>query len=465
MPSYIFLAIILGIVLAFGGLKKLSVVVVLILMLFLSMFFHQNRIYGLNVDSSLFSGEIINQENENRYIARVGSGLILIRDEQNLISSHYEWWFLWWWIFKKAIPGGITFFKFSDDIDWYSHRLFMRWFWWVMYLKSFLPMQTSYYERKTTLKGLLDKSKKLISHKIDINYPNPYKWILKAILLGNKEDLDSRQYRQLIDTGLVHIVVISGAHLGLIAWALGALLMWTPFYLRLILIFLLSSFYMLLVGVDPSILRAWLLMSLYLFFVAVGREVLIWRVLWMVWIIMLIYNPRFLTYDIGFLLSFAAVGGIVLFLSLINEFVKNRHFQKLVGIIFVPIGAFLGILPVLLFFVWEVNLLSWALNILILPLLPIIMIGGIFSLLVPWIAFVVERMIDILLIINRWGLEYGVWLQAPKYGRRVMWLLFLSILWLYSAYLLFWKFLPYYRYEKLYNGTQRHKSVTDQIKL
>ncbi len=71
----------------------------------------------------------------------------------------------------------------------------------------------------------------------------------------------------------------------------------------------------------------------------------------MVWIIMLIYNPRFLTYDIGFLLSFAAVGGIVLFLSLINEFVKNRHFQKLVGIIFVPIGAFLGILPVLLFFV------------------------------------------------------------------------------------------------------------------
>jgi len=66
---------------------------------------------------------------------------------------------------------------------------------------------------------------------------------------------------------------------------------------------------------------------------------------------MLIYNPWFLIYDIGFALSFSAVVGIVFVFKLIKEFVKSNHFQKIIGSILIPIGAFLGILPILLFFI------------------------------------------------------------------------------------------------------------------
>ena len=74
-------------------------------------------------------------------------------------------------------------------------------------------------------------------------------------------------------------------------------------------------------------------------------------------------------------------------------------------------------------------------------------------------------MIDLLLTINQWGLQNGIWLQTPQNGWRAMGLLLLSIFWFYTAYLFFWKFLPSYRYEQLYQGSQGHKSITDQIKL
>ncbi len=464
--AYVLLLIIFIGSFAFGRLKKGIVIVILTLMVLISMFWHQQKIKKFNINSALFSGKIINQEGEARYVAEVDTNKVLLRDDQTLIPTHYEGGFLGGGYFKRSSPWGVVFFDFWKEADRYSHWLFMKGFWWAIYLNSFLPVQVLPDDKRTPfLRALLSKSQKTLSQRIDLLYSQPYRWILKAILLWDREDLGYRQYRQLIDTGLVHIVVISGAHLGLIAWALGLLLIWVPFYLRLILIFLWMSFYMLMVGADPSILRAWLLMSLYLLSLGFGKEVLIWRMLGAVWIIMLIYNPRFLLYDVGFALSFAAVAGIVLAFNILKEFVKNSYFQKLMASILIPIGAFWGILPILLFFIWEVNVLSWFLNILILPLLPLIMISAVFSLIVPQSDFIVKIMIDILLAVNQWGLEHGIWLQTPQHGWRAMGLLLLSMLWLYAAYLFFWKFLPSYRYEQLYQGSQRHKSITDQIEL
>jgi len=145
------------------------------------------------------------------------------------------------------------------------------------------------------------------------------------------------------------------------------------------------------------------------------------------WIALLLYNPRFLVYDIGFLLSFGAVGGIVLISHMIKSLTKKRFVQKAVSGLLIPIGAFVGILPILLFFVGEINILSWFLNIFVLPILPLILVSAFLSLLFPQLAIFTQKLIDILLWINQFGLEHGIWLQTPKHGWRATGLLILSI--------------------------------------
>ena len=443
-----------------GGWRKGVIVAFLIIGVFLSLFWHQWRNANLGISPSLFSWEIVDKAGEEKYIARLTTKQILIQDKQALIAPAYRGYFLGGWSFKKAIPGGIKFFEFDGQDDRYAHWLFMKDFAGAVYLSSFLPQS-----KTVQPEGFLMSIKNKLASRVDQLYPQPYRGILKAILIWDRGDLRYRQYRQLIDTGLVHIVVISGAHLGLIAWVLFLVLWWVPFYVRILMIFGLVSFYTFLVGLDPSIFRARVLISLFLFSLWIGKEILVRRMLGIAWIALLLYNPRFLVYDIGFLLSFGAVGGIVLISHMIKSLTKKRFVQKAVSGLLIPIGAFVGILPILLFFVGEINILSWFLNIFVLPILPLILVSAFLSLLFPQLAIFTQKLIDILLWINQFGLEHGIWLQTPKHGWRATGLLILSIWWLYMAYLVFWQILPQLRYQKLYGGSEGHQPAADKSKL
>ena len=87
---------------------------------------------------------------------------------------------------------------------------------------------------------------------------------------------------------------------------------WIPFYIRNGLIILGVIAFALLCGGDSSVIRALIMAVLSLFALFRGREIQIRRLLKYAFVLMLCYNPFFLTYDLGFLLSFWAIIGIIL---------------------------------------------------------------------------------------------------------------------------------------------------------
>lgn len=139
--------------------------------------------------------------------------------------------------------------------------------------------------------------------------------LAEALLIGYKDDLDKDLVQSYSNTGVVHVIAISGLHLGLIY---GLLLVLTRplrsrlLWLRLVIIIAGLWLFSILAGAQPSVLR-----SALMFTFLAGGEVLrrrsgIYNSLALSAFLLLCYNPFWL-WDIGFQLSYSAVLSILIF--------------------------------------------------------------------------------------------------------------------------------------------------------
>ena len=187
-------------------------------------------------------------------------------------------------------------------------------------------------------------------------------------MIGDKSALPTVDYQHFTQSGIVHIIAVSGGNLVMIVIFLNAILFFVPFYPRNALIIVGVVLFALLCGGDSSVVRALIMCLLSLLALFRGREIQIRRLLKYAFILMLIYNPFFFVYDLGFLLSFGAIIGIVIF-SQGRESLMIKHKQrniqkKKIRLLFnfiknylIPtLGATVGTLPILLFFIGESNL-------------------------------------------------------------------------------------------------------------
>ena len=280
--------------------------------------------------------------------------------------------------------------NFRDYQFNYDKRLLMKGISGTLYEKFSLPAQQNKIQA-SWLHHQLSTSRTRLKECIQKVFPDKEAALLLGMLIGDKSQLETGAYQNFVNSGIVHIIAVSGGNLVMIVVFLSAVLFRVPFYIRNGLIILGVIAFALLCGGDSSVLRALIMAVLSLLAVFRGREIKIWRLLKYAFVLMLCYNPFFLIYDLGFLLSFGAVIGIVL----INEW--RTKFQKFLPSkpkvkekkIWLPfltgflknyglptLGATLGSLPILLFFIGETNLTGVLINLLIVPLVPIITIGG-----------------------------------------------------------------------------------------
>ena len=197
--------------------------------------------------------------------------------------------------------------------------------------------------------------------------------IIQALLLGDKKDISEEVHENYVDAGVIHILAVSGLHVGIILLILNYLL--SPLnsfkYGRLLkiflLIFLLWSFAF-LAGLSASIIRAVTMFS----FVAVGmqlkRKTNILNTVFASLLLLLFVNPLYL-FDVGFQLSYSAVTAIVLFQPLIHNFWKPKHtVSKFLWSTFsVTLAAQAGVLPLSLFYFHQFPGLFFISNLVILP--------------------------------------------------------------------------------------------------
>lgn len=214
--------------------------------------------------------------------------------------------------------------------------------------------------------------------------------IAQALLIGYKEELDKGIVQAYTNTGVVHIIAISGLHLGLIYITLLWLLKWLPkkkwteVGKALLVIFVLWAF-SLLTGASASVLRSAVMFTT----IAVGQFMLarysnIYNTLAAAAFMLLSYHPWFIL-DAGFQLSFLAVGGILLCYQPIYDWwlLRNKWLDKLWQMVAVSLAAQVFTWPVCLYYFHQFPNFFLLANLVAVPLSTILLYGEIILVCVP----------------------------------------------------------------------------------
>ncbi|MEM0518307.1 ComEC/Rec2 family competence protein [Aequorivita flava] len=207
--------------------------------------------------------------------------------------------------------------------------------------------------------------------------------IIQALVLGEKKDIDTDLYNAYAAAGAVHILAVSGLHVGILYLVLAFLL--KPFlqikygaFLHAFVIVLLLWGFALLSGLSPSVTRAVTMFSFFAVAKLLNRETNSINTLFLSFLTLLLINPLWL-FQVGFQLSFLAVFFIVWLQPLFYKvgFSKYTVVRKIWGIITVTLCAQIGVLPLSLYYFHQFPGLFLLTNIVVLPLLTVLMCGGI----------------------------------------------------------------------------------------
>lgn len=207
--------------------------------------------------------------------------------------------------------------------------------------------------------------------------------IIQALVLGEKNDIDKELYSDYAAAGAVHILAVSGLHVGILYVILSFVLRPLGFgkngtIIKSILIVLLLWSFALLSGLSPSVSRAVAMFSFFAFAKLLDRQTSSINTLFLSFFVLLIINPLWL-FHVGFQLSYLAVFFIVWLLPLFRNIIysKNWFVRKIGGIGVVSLCAQIGVLPLSLYYFHQFPGLFLLTNMVILPLLTILMFGAI----------------------------------------------------------------------------------------
>lgn len=207
--------------------------------------------------------------------------------------------------------------------------------------------------------------------------PEPASSLLGGVVVGAKESLGEELLDDFRKTGIIHIVVLSGYNITIVAEAVGRIARFLP---RVIGLSLSSAFivgFALMVGAGATIVRASIMALLVLFARATGRIHAITSALFIAGFIMLMHNPKILIYDPSFQLSFLATIGLIHFSPLVERFVRfvPKKFQ-IRDVVSATVATQLFVLPLLLYMMGEMSLVAIPVNLLILIFVPVTMLLG-----------------------------------------------------------------------------------------
>ncbi len=218
-----------------------------------------------------------------------------------------------------------------------------------------------------------------------------------GMLLGGKQGLGESILNAFIITGLVHIVVLSGYNVAIVARAVESLFRALTFSKHITLIFAGATIFLFvcMAGAGPASIRAGIMASVALFAQISKRTYDALRALMFAGFVMLLFNPRILVDDPGFQLSFIATLGLILGSPIIEKkiiFIRSVFLREITA---TTIAAQIAVLPLLLYQTGLLSFVSLPANIAVLPLVPLAMflsfiagVGGmLFNSVAPLIGF------------------------------------------------------------------------------
>lgn len=215
--------------------------------------------------------------------------------------------------------------------------------------------------------------------------------IANALTLGNKQYLSNDLKQSFINSGAIHVLAVSGLHVGIIYLFINYLLnilvrssklQLAKICITIIIIWLYAS----LTGFSPSVCRAALMFTLIGVAKTFNRDISYYNILAFAALILLVINPLML-FNIGFQLSFIAVGGIVFYQPLLFNLFTFKYgiFNSIYQLLTISIAAQLITTPISLFYFHQFPTYFWLTNLLLIPLVFISIVLAIILLAFGWL--------------------------------------------------------------------------------
>lgn len=255
-----------------------------------------------------------------------------------------------------------------------------------MKMGSIIEKDVWYYTSKLRTK-IIRNLEKSNFHKAELH-------VAIALILGQQQDISPEIIKDYQYAGAVHVLSVSGLHIGFILLFVTFLL--KPFpntrrgsFIKLIIILLSLSLFGLIAGLAPSVLRSVTMFS----FVAIGmylrRSTNIFHTLLVSILLILLFEPSFL-FDVGFQLSYFALFFILWLQPLLAQLwpTKNKFGNYFWEILTVSFAAQIGTLPLSMYYFHQFPGLFFLTNLVIIPFLGVIMGLGVLVMVLAAFDFV-----------------------------------------------------------------------------
>ena len=237
-----------------------------------------------------------------------------------------------------------------------------------------------------SINGYADTFRNRVNEKLkNYDFKTDVLAIINALLLGQRQDISPEIYNNYVNAGVIHILAVSGLHVGIIFLILNWL--FKPLHrfkygkhlIKPLLIILILWSFAFVAGLSPSVTRAVTMFSIVTCAQFLKRPTNIYNTISISIFLMLLVKPIYL-FDVGFQMSYLAVLAIVSVQPMLYKLWKtpNLVIDKFWQILTVTIAAQLGVAPLGLFYFHQFPGLFFISNLVIIPVLGIILGLGIF---------------------------------------------------------------------------------------
>lgn len=311
-------------------------------------------------------------------------------------------------------PGGFDYKRYSL-FQGISHQVFLKpGEFEILEAKDKNPMKTLLYSIRQKVLNILRANIK----------GDKELGLAEALLIGYKDDLDKTLVQSYSNTGVVHVIAISGLHIGLIYWLLVQL--FRPLrkrkysrWLQPLLIITGLWLFSLLAGGQPSVLRSAVMFTCIVLGQTFLRKTSIYNTLAFSAFLLLCYNPYWL-WDVGFQLSYSAVLSIIIFMKPIYNwfYIKNKILDFVWKLNAVTLAAQILTLPISIYHFHQFPDYFLLTNFIAVPLSSVILLGEILLCVlsfIPFIALLIGKLLSwLIMLMNSYvekieALPFSLW--------------------------------------------------------
>ncbi|MBA4323416.1 MAG: competence protein, partial [Odoribacter sp.] len=221
--------------------------------------------------------------------------------------------------------------------------------------------------------------------------------VSSALILGYTDKIDPELMKDYSNVGVIHILSVSGMHVGVIFLVLNYLLFFFEKFrhgkiIKTIILLLLIWLYAMITGLSPAVLRAAAMFS----FIAAGRsfnrQVNIFNSLAASAFLLLMINPFFLA-DVGFQLSYLAVVGIIIIQPFLSSlwYPGNWFLKQAWGITVVSVAAQIATFPLSIMYFHQFPNYFLVSNLIVIPFSNFIIYSGmlvLFTAPIGWLSMI-----------------------------------------------------------------------------